>query len=124
MEALNKIKPVVGRRVREGQEDWFVLVDKLEVGELVRVLPGEIIPMDGVIFQGESTISLAPLSNEYSVRSTGHRVCAGTYNSRSEIIIKITTDFAHCSFHEFAANHKEGKSNFDFIGRFLSPALQ
>lgn len=123
LEQIMKIKPVVGRRVSEGLEDWFVLVEKLEAGEHVRVLPGEIIPMDGVIVKGESTVSLAPLSNEYSVKNVGDRVLAGTYNSRAEIVLEITHDFQHSSFCALEAEAKEKLSYVEMMKGFLKPVF-
>ena len=45
-------KPVNGRRVRiknEREYVWLFPVEQLHIGDVVRVFPGERIPMDGVI---------------------------------------------------------------------------
>ncbi len=51
---LIRLAPTQGRRIREGAEE-LVSPEEIQTGDLLRILPGETIPVDGVIVQGETS---------------------------------------------------------------------
>lgn len=78
---LMGLQPRTARVVKDGREE-DVLISNLRVGNRVSVRPGEQIPVDGVITQGntfidESMISGEPIPVE---KKTGDKVLAGTIN--------------------------------------------
>lgn len=80
----------VVRRDGEGRE---VAVDEIEVGEVVFVKPGEKIPMDGEVRDGESAVNQAPITGE-SVpvdKRPGDEVYAGTINEQGFLEIAVTS---------------------------------
>lgn len=68
-------------------------VQDIEVGEIVLIKPGDKVPVDGTIVEGESTIDQSPITGE-SVpvsKSTGDVVYAGTINGRGSIEVRTTS---------------------------------
>jgi len=66
-------------------------VQNLQIGELVLVKPGELIPTDGLIIEGQTTINEAPITGESLpvLKSTGDEVFAGTLNGQGVIKLEI-----------------------------------
>ncbi len=71
-----------------------VLVDKLVNGDVVVVNAGEIIPVDGVIESGTSSVDESGLTGDfiYKEKSPGSEVVAGSINKLTTIQIKIIKD--------------------------------
>lgn len=67
-------------------------VEQLRVGELVRVLPGEKIPVDGEIIAGDTSVDESLLTGESLpvTKTTQEEVIAGSINLSGVIAIKIT----------------------------------
>lgn len=87
---LVKALPAAAVRVRDGREETVALRD-LAPGDLVRVKPGEILPADGIIREGRSSINEAALTGEYLPvnRQRGDRVIGGTINVESPLLIEV-----------------------------------
>ena len=86
---LMDLQPKVAAVLRDGQED-LVPVRAVKVGELVLVRPGDKVPVDGVIVDGESAVDESMLSGE-SVpveKGPGDYVSAGTVNARSTLKVE------------------------------------
>jgi Cu+-exporting ATPase len=78
---LMKLQPATARVVRTGAESEIPLAD-LRVGDQVIVRPGERVPMDGVVREGESEIDESMLTGESLpvAKSPGSDVSGGTVN--------------------------------------------
>jgi Cu+-exporting ATPase len=63
LRALLKQTPKTARRVRDGQEEE-ILVATLQVGDLLRVRPGEKVPVDGKIVEGQSSLDESMVTGE------------------------------------------------------------
>lgn len=89
---LSKLLPLTVRRVNSSNEETVPLRN-LEVGDLLRVLPGETIPADGVVVSGSSSVSDSAFTGEPlpSVRQPGARVLAGATNHDGELVICART---------------------------------
>ena len=64
-----------------------VSINKLEIGDLILVKPGELIPADGKIYRGSSSVNQASITGE-SVpvdKSVGDEVFTGTLNGRGSV---------------------------------------
>jgi heavy metal translocating P-type ATPase len=81
------------RVIRNGSEE-IVGAAGVKVGTYVRVLPGEYIPLDGVIEYGETSINEAILTGESVPRSKSHgdEVFAGTVNIDGAVTIRTTVE--------------------------------
>lgn len=75
--------------------DWReVQADKVEVGDMVRVRPGERIPLDGEVVTGSSSVNQAPITGEsLPVQKTaGDTVFAGTVNEKGLLELRVTAN--------------------------------
>lgn len=91
IEALVGLTPDIARIVEDGAEREAQAAD-VKVGMTVRVRPGENLPVDGEIINGNSTINQASLTGEAMPieASKGTEVFAGTTNLTGVIDLKVT----------------------------------
>ncbi len=93
---LLKLAPNKAVRIVDGQEET-IAIDKIEVGDKLRVKPGEKVPVDGSIEEGETSIDESMISGEpvpVSKRE-GDKVSAGTINGKQTFVMtaeKIGSD--------------------------------
>ena len=79
--------------VRQPDGSWkTVKADTVEVDALVRIRPGERVPLDGVVTEGASAIDQAPITGESIPvdKSVGDAVFAGTINQTSALEFRVT----------------------------------
>lgn len=79
--------------VRQADGTRFnVQVASVALGAFVRVRPGERVPMDGVVFEGNSGINQAPVTGESIPvdEAVGDTVFAGTINETGTFKFKVT----------------------------------
>ena len=78
--------------VRRGRVEARVPVDDVRVGDVVLVRPGDKIPLDGRVADGESHINQAPVTGESLPvhKQPGDEVFAGSINGRGAIDIEVT----------------------------------
>ncbi|MDX1543377.1 MAG: heavy metal translocating P-type ATPase [Christiangramia sp.] len=78
---LLKLAPNTAVRVRDGKEET-ISVDKIEKGDVLRVKPGEKIPVDGIIKTGKSSIDESMITGEPIPvdKAEGDKVSSGTIN--------------------------------------------
>ncbi len=81
IERLVRLTPRTARVVRDGQE-IVVPAEQVAVDELLRVLPGETVPVDGVIVSGQTSINQAVMTGESLPvdKGAGDEVSSGTVN--------------------------------------------
>lgn len=80
-------------RTEDGQ--WMdVNAAGVAVGQVVRVRPGERIPLDGTVTEGRSTVNQAPITGESMPveKSPGETVFAGTVNERGSLEFEVTAN--------------------------------
>jgi Cd2+/Zn2+-exporting ATPase len=89
--SLMKLYPAEARVLREGQVE-VVTLDKIRIGDLVQILPGERIPVDGMVRVGQSSVDQAPITGESMPmeKQVGDRVFAGTLNGQGMLDIEAT----------------------------------
>lgn len=80
-EKLVHLTPQTARVLREGREE-IVPAEQVRVGDRIRVLPGESIPVDGVIVSGQTSINQAVMTGESLPvdKTVGDFVSSGTVN--------------------------------------------
>jgi Cu+-exporting ATPase len=85
------LKPKTARLVRDAVE-VDVLVGVLQAGDIVRVRPGEKIPVDGVIETGQSTLDESMLTGESLpvAKEPGQKVFAATINKTGSFTLRAT----------------------------------
>ena len=95
LEKLVSLQPTVarltGKEASQEITEIEIPVEQVKVGEWLRVLPGEKIPVDGKIIQGETTVDESMLTGE-SIPSEKHSldiVRAGTINLSGVITLEV-----------------------------------
>ncbi|MDD7681346.1 MAG: heavy metal translocating P-type ATPase [Stecheria intestinalis] len=69
--------------------------EEVEIGEIVRVKPGEKVPLDGMIVKGSSSLNTASLTGESKPRDVepGDEVISGSVNETGLLEIRVTKEF-------------------------------
>ncbi|HOO82904.1 MAG TPA: heavy metal-binding domain-containing protein, partial [Alphaproteobacteria bacterium] len=62
--ALLDLAPKTARRINENGEDEDVPLDQIKAGDLLRVRPGEKVPLDGVVTEGSSAVDESMVTGE------------------------------------------------------------
>ncbi|MGZ3405438.1 MAG: copper-translocating P-type ATPase, partial [Polyangia bacterium] len=88
--ALLGLAPQLARRLRDDGTDEDVALDRVQVGDRLRVRPGEKIPVDGVVVEGHSAVDEAMLTGEPVPveKSTGCRVSGATVNGTGAFVMR------------------------------------
>ena len=91
LENLLKLTPTQGRKVTH-DGDFIVDIYQIKNGDTLRILPGEIIPADGIIISGSTSINQANLTGESLPvdKTVNDIVLAGTLNCFGSIDITVT----------------------------------
>ena len=85
------LTPTQGRRIRGGEEE-LVSPEQIQTGDILRILPGETVPVDGVIIRGETSVDQSILTGESLPldKGPGEEVFCGTINRFGSIDIRAT----------------------------------
>jgi len=88
IKALLKLAPNKATKIIDGKEQ-IVAIDDIVKGDIVRVKPGEKIPVDGIIHEGESTIDESMISGEPIPvdKKKGDKVSSGTINGNKTFLM-------------------------------------
>lgn len=91
IERLVNLTPQTARIVVNGQEQT-IAAENVAVGDICRVLPGETIPVDGVIFEGQTSIDESVMTGEPIPvdKIPGDEVRSGTVNQFGAFTMKAT----------------------------------
>ena len=89
LKALLNLVPPVASVIRNGKEEKMSL-EHVHVNDIIRVRPGEKIPVDGEITEGNAVIDESMITGEPvpAEKSTGDKVTGGTINGRSSFEMK------------------------------------
>lgn len=81
IEKLVHLTPRTARRIIEGAEE-IIPAEDVQAGDVLRVLPGEAIPVDGVILSGDTSVNQAVMTGESLPvdKGPGDEVSSGTMN--------------------------------------------
>ena len=92
--ALEKLMDLTPKKALKQIDNQWVEVDvsSLRVGDIVRVLPGTIVPLDGVIRRGQSSLNQAAITGESIPveKAEGDNVIGATLNQYGSIDVEIT----------------------------------
>jgi Cu+-exporting ATPase len=90
IKALLGMAPRTARIVRADGRAEDVALEQVQVGDLLRVRPGEKIPVDGVIVEGASSIDESMITGEPLpvARSAGERVIGATVNGTGSFVMR------------------------------------
>jgi len=89
IKALINLAPKTARRVRDAHEE-DVSLDEVAVDDILRVRPGEKVPVDGVLTDGRSSLDESMVTGESMpvTKETGAKVIAGTLNTTGSFLMR------------------------------------
>jgi Cu+-exporting ATPase len=84
------LAPRIARRVRSNGSDEDVPLDQVHPGDILRVRPGEKIPVDGIVTEGHSSVDEAMVTGEPIPveKSAGERVIGATINGTGSLLMR------------------------------------
>ena len=93
-EALAKQLPATCERLENypAEESKTVAVVRCQVGDVLRISPGELVPVDGVLIAGAANLNEALLTGESRsvAKNIGDALYAGSHNIESPILMRVT----------------------------------
>jgi len=128
---LKALSPTHAVRLEAGVEH-LVPVEDLAVGETIMVSPGERIPVDGVIVEGNSNLNQAPITGESIPvwKEAGDSVFSGTVNGSGRILIEVTRLVKDSTLHRIIEMVTEAQSRqsrsqkfIDKFAQYYTPAM-
>jgi len=106
--------------------------EEVKIGDIIIVKPGEKIPLDGEILEGESMVDTSALTGESVPREVkrGHEVLGGFINKNGLLTIKVSKEFGESTVSKIlymvqnAASKKAPTENFiTKFARYYTPAV-
>ena len=90
--ALVRLAPSRARRLGPGDEEQDVDLASVQVGDRLRIRPGEKVPVDGVVEHGQSTLDESLITGESLpvTKVSGDTVVGGTLNQMGSLIVRAT----------------------------------
>jgi Cu+-exporting ATPase len=90
IKALLELAPKTAIRVRPDGSDETVQIDAIQVSELLRVRPGEKVPVDGELVDGKGTVDESMVTGEPMpvAKAPGSKVTAGTINQTGGFVMR------------------------------------
>jgi Cu+-exporting ATPase len=90
IKALLGLQPKTARRVSADGEEADIDLSHIAVGDILRVRPGEKVPVDGVVTEGRATLDESLVTGESLpvTRETGGKVIGGTVNASSGFLMR------------------------------------
>ena len=87
---MRRLPSTIERRNAQG-EFQRIAVNRLQLGDVVRVLPGEAFPADGVVLEGQTNADEALLTGESKpvAKAAGQEVIAGSYNLEAPVTVRV-----------------------------------
>ncbi|MFB6297535.1 MAG: heavy metal translocating P-type ATPase, partial [Salinirussus sp.] len=112
--------------IKRGGETETVPVEDVAAGDVVVVRPGERIPMDGAVIEGDSAVDQAPITGE-SVpvdKTVGDDVYAGTVNEQGYLEVEVTSAAGDNTLSRIVGLIEDAQSNRtdreQFVERFAA----
>ena len=90
IKALLDLSPKTARRVRDDGTDEEVTLDQVQLGDLLRVRPGEKVPVDGIVEDGTSAVDESLVTGESMpvTKEPGDNAIGGTLNSTGALLVR------------------------------------
>lgn len=91
IEKLVNLTPQTARRLKDGREE-VIAAEQVRIGDVLRVNPGETVPVDGVIVSGQTSINQAVMTGESLPvdKQAGDEVSSGTVNQFGAFDMRAT----------------------------------
>ncbi len=88
--ALLKLAPKTARRLRTDGDDEDVALELVQVGDHLRVRPGDGVPVDGEVLDGKSVVDESMVTGESmpSAKQPGDKIIGGTVNGTGSLVMR------------------------------------
>lgn len=88
--SLLNLAPKTARRIDESGSDADIPLDQVQVGDKLRIRPGEKVPVDGVVLDGRSSVDESMITGESIPveKDSGTKLTAGTVNGTGGLIMR------------------------------------
>ena len=108
--ALLDLTPKTARLVRADGADEEVALDAVNIGDMLRVRPGEKVPVDGEIVEGRSAVDESMLTGESMPvgKSAGDKVIGGTMNQSGAFVMRADKNWPR---HGAGADRADGRAS-------------
>ncbi|MFL0197425.1 heavy metal translocating P-type ATPase [Clostridium sp. WILCCON 0269] len=129
--ALMDIRPEFAN-LKKGNDTIKVSPEEVDVGNIIVVKPGEKIPLDGTVIEGQSMIDTSALTGESVPREveTGSAVLSGSINKNGLLTIEVIKEFGESTVSKIldlvqnASSKKAATENFiTKFARYYTPAV-
>jgi P-type Cu+ transporter len=90
--ALLDLAPKTARRILPDGTEYDAPLENVLEGDLLRVRPGDSVPVDGVVVEGRSSVDESMITGESMPveKTEGDRVTGGTINKNGTLVIRTT----------------------------------
>ena len=91
LKKLISLTPTQGRKIQNVNE-IIIPAEQIQLNDIIRILPGEVIPVDGIIISGETSVNQSIMTGESLPvdKTVGDEIFCGTINCFGAIDIKAT----------------------------------
>jgi Cu+-exporting ATPase len=91
--ALLNLAPKNARRLRDGGDDEEIPLDQVQVGDRLRVRPGDGVPVDGAVLDGKSAVDESMVTGESmpAAKTPGDKLIGGTVNGNGSLVMRADT---------------------------------
>ena len=88
--ALLKLAPKTARRLKAGGEDEEVALELVQVGDRLRVRPGDGVPVDGEVLEGKGAVDESMVTGELmpAAKQPGDKLIGGTVNGTGSLVMR------------------------------------
>lgn len=129
--ALMDIRPDYAN-LKVGGETKRVTPEEVKIGDVIVVRPGERVPLDGVVIEGNSAMDTSALTGESVPREVeaGNDVLSGFINKNGVLLVEVTKEFGESTVSKIldlvqnASNKKAPTENFiTKFARYYTPVV-
>ncbi len=112
---LMNLAPKTARKIltdENGTRDEIIPAESVQKDDIIRILPGEDIPADGVVISGETSVNQAVMTGEsFPVdKIAGDSVYSGTTNCFGSVDIKVLSEYKNSSIQKLIKLVKEAEN--------------
>jgi P-type Cu+ transporter len=89
--ALLNLAPKTARRIRPDGSDEEVTLDRIAIGDRLRIRPGDAVPLDGDVLEGKSAVDESMITGEpFPVeKQPGAKLIGGTVNGTGALVMRV-----------------------------------
>jgi len=122
---LTALVPTHAIRLTAGHEE-LVPVEKLSIGDRILVRPGDRLPIDGVLLEGQSGLNQASITGESMPvwKTPSDEVFSGTVNGEGQLVVEVTRLATDSTLHRIIQMVTEAQSRQSRSHKFIDKFAQ